>query len=62
MRKVFFIVFMLGLALGLTTFLNGASAAECGRKRPCDQGRPMLVQGEGSFDRFVPPGLAKQRR
>jgi hypothetical protein len=62
MRKIFFIVFMLGLALGLTTLLNGASAGECGGKRPCNQGPPVFVDRDSSVGRLFPPGLGKQRR
>jgi hypothetical protein len=55
-------VFMLGLALGLTTFLNGASAKECGGRKPCGQGSLIVSDQDSAFGRFMPPGLAKQRR
>ena len=51
-------MFMLGLTLGLTT-LNGASAGECGGKKPCGQGPPIILKRDSGFGEFVPPG---QRR
>ena len=62
MTRNFFIVLLLSLSLGLATFLNSAAAKECGGKRPCDQGPPVLSDQDSGFGRFLPPGLAKQRR
>jgi hypothetical protein len=53
---------MLGLALGLATLLNGASAKECGGRKPCDQGSPIVSDQDSAFGRFTPQGPAKQRR
>jgi hypothetical protein len=61
MNRNFFIVLMLGLALGLTTLVDGASAGECGR-RPCNAGPPVFVDRDSFQGRFLPPGLGKQRR
>ena len=62
MTRNFLIVFMLGLVLGLTTLWNGAAAGECGGRKPCDQGSPRVSDEDSAFGRFLPPGLAKQRR
>jgi hypothetical protein len=62
MSRNFPIVFMLGLVLGLTTLEPGAAADDCGKK-PCRrEGPAILLDRDPSFTRFVPPGLAKQRR
>ena len=62
MTRNFFIVFMLGLALGLTTLVSGASAKECSGRKPCDQGSPIVSDQDSAFGRFRDPGRPKQRR
>ena len=61
MIRNFFFIFMLGLVLGLATFLNGASAGECGKK-PCNDKSPALVDRDSFGGQFLPPGLGKQRK
>jgi hypothetical protein len=62
MTRNFLIVFILGLALGLITLLNDASAGGCGGRKPCDQGSAIMSDQDSAFGQFTPPGLAKQRR
>jgi uncharacterized membrane protein YkoI len=62
MTRNFLFVFILGLALGLTTFSNGASAKECGGRKQCDQGSPIVSDQDSASGRFMAQGRAKQRR
>jgi hypothetical protein len=59
MIRILFIVFFMGMTLGLSALSSDAFAQDCG-KRPCRGNGPAFIDRDSFVGRFLPPG--KQRR
>jgi uncharacterized membrane protein YkoI len=61
MRSNFIVFALLGAALGLAVHSTSAAADECGRRKPCEFGRPGHMDDGAFTGRQLSPGFAKKR-